>query len=217
MTKLTIVVVLDRSGSMQSIKEDTIGAFNEYVSTVAKDSPESTLSLIIFDSQSIDTIYSDIAVTHVKPLDGTTFVPRASTPLYDAMGQAAHLLDTLKGDNKVFVTITDGEENSSREYRRETIKSLLAERQEKNKWLVMYLGANQDAFAVGKGIGAQVANTMNFTATSVGMRNAVGAAAAATSRYAMTGKLQSAEYTAAERSRAMGIEPDLDPVEKDAE
>ena len=79
-SKLTVHVVLDRSGSMQSIKDDTIGAFNSYVETLAKDSPKSKLSLTIFDSQSIDTIVNDVPLADVKPLDGDTYQPRASTP-----------------------------------------------------------------------------------------------------------------------------------------
>jgi len=214
MKKLTIVVVLDRSGSMQSIKNDTIGAFNEYVSTVGKDSPKSTLTLIIFDSRSIDTIYNNVPILDVKPLDGETFVPRASTPLFDSIGTGVQMLDELDGKNKVLVVITDGEENSSKEFRRETIKSMLDDRQEKAKWLVMYLGANQDAFAAGGAVGMKVANTMNFAATGRGMRNAVGAAAAATTRYSSSGNLADASYTSAERDAAMGLDTDKDGEEK---
>lgn len=208
--KLTIVVVLDRSGSMQSIKADTIGSFNEYVATVGKESPKSTLTLIIFDSQSIDTIYNNVPILQVVPLNDSTFIPRSSTPLYDAIGQGVRFLDELKGKNPVLVIITDGEENSSREYRRETIKSLLDEKQEKSKWLVMYLGANQDAFAVGSSVGMKMANTMNFVATGRGMRSAVGAAAAATARYSSSGNLADADYTFAERNAAMGLDDEED-------
>ncbi len=200
--KLTVHVVLDRSGSMQSIKSDTIGAFNSYVETLAKDAPESKLSLTIFDSQSVDTIISDTKIGDVKPLDADTYVPRASTPLYDAIGKVTILLAAAKGKNKALVILTDGHENASSEYTRDAVKKLLDEKQEKDNWLVLYLGANQDAFSIGAGIGVQSGTAMNFAASSSGIQGTMAAASAATMRYATTSLRSAAAFTADERNKA---------------
>lgn len=202
MTKLTVHVVLDRSGSMQSIKDDTIGGFNDYVAKLASDNPDSKLSLTIFDSQSVDTIVDNVKIASVPPLTSETYQPRASTPLYDAIGKVVQKLDEAKGKNKALVIITDGQENASREYTKDAIRKLLDERQEKKNWLVQYLGANQDAFAEGGAIGTQTSNAMNFAATGAGMRNAFAASAAATTRYSSTGDLTAAAFTDKERESA---------------
>ena len=201
-SKLTVHVVLDRSGSMQSIKDDTIGAFNEYVSTLAKDAPKSHLSLTIFDSQSVDTIVDNSPIADVKPLDGNTYQPRGGTPLFDAIGKTVGLLAAADGKNKALVIITDGQENASREYRRETIKSLLTEKQDKDNWLVLYLGANQDAFAEGAMFGTKAGTTMDYSATGAGMRGMMQSVGAATARYASSGSLTVAAFTDDERKAA---------------
>jgi hypothetical protein len=199
--ELTVHVLLDRSGSMQTIKADAIGGFNSYVEDLAKTSPKSTLSLTIFDNESIDTIVDNVVVTEVEPLTDKTYVPRGATPLLDAIAKAVAKLDKTKGKRKVLVISTDGQENASTEHKRATIKALLDERQ-KQGWLVLYLGANQDAFAEGGFMGTQVANTMNYAATSVGTRNSFAAASGATRRYASTGQMSAAAFTTEERDAA---------------
>jgi uncharacterized protein YegL len=95
--ELTVHVLLDRSGSMQTIKADAIGGFNSYVEDLAKTSPKSTLSLTIFDNESIDTIVDNVVVTEVEPLTDKTYVPRGATPLLDAIAKAVAKLDKTKG------------------------------------------------------------------------------------------------------------------------
>jgi hypothetical protein len=187
---------------MQSIKNDTIGAFNAYVEALAKDAPESRLSLTIFDSQSIDTIVNDVKAGEVKALTADSYQPRASTPLYDAIGKVVDLLASAKGKNKVLVILTDGHENASREFTRDAVRKLLDEKQEKDNWLVLYLGANQDAFAVGAGIGVQGATAMDFAASGSGMRGTMAAASASTLRYASTSNRLDASFTTDERAKA---------------
>lgn len=203
--QLTVHVVLDRSGSMSSIKDDAIGGFNEYVTTLTKTTPGAKLSLTIFDDQSIDTIVDNVTVGAVTPLNNATYQPRANTPLYDAIGKVVGLLDKAKGKNKALVILTDGYENASREYTKDAVKKLLDEKQEKDNWLVLYLGANQDAFAVGGAIGTSTSNTMNYAANSKGMRSSFASAANATTRYSSSdGDTAFAAFTTEEREEAKG-------------
>jgi hypothetical protein len=198
---LTVHVVLDRSGSMQVVKDDTIGAFNEYVQTLARQAPDSTLSLTIFDTESIETIVDDKPIGDVPLLTANTYQPRGGTPLLDAIGKTAAKLTATKGKHKALVIITDGQENSSHEYKKETLKKLLDEKQEKDGWLVLYLGANQDAFAEAGQFGALTSNTMNYKTKN--MMKGFEAAAASTVRYASSGgSLQAAAFTEKERTEA---------------
>lgn len=199
-TKLTIHVVLDRSGSMNCIRTETIGAFNGYVEKVRKDSPDSVVSLTLFDkldgAANVDTIIDAKPIKEVQPLTEKDFEPRGWTPLYDAIGKVVAKLDEAKGKNKVLVILTDGHENASTEFTRDAIKKLLDDRQEKKDWLVIYLGANQDAFAVGAGIGIAVANSMNYDTKNIGV--ALAGSAASTMRYASGGRAAAA-FTEEER------------------
>lgn len=197
---LTIHIVLDRSGSMQSVKDDTIGAFNEYVKTVAKESPESRLSLTIFDTQSVDTIIDNEKITDVRPLTTDSYQPRGGTPLYDAIGKVVPKLATAGGKKKALVILTDGQENSSTEYNKDSIKKLLDERQERDNWLVIYLGANQDAFHEGAKFGTSYANTMTFHTSN--LRSTLASTANATLRYGATGDRTVAAFSDSERAEA---------------
>lgn len=202
-TGLTVLVVLDRSGSMQICKNDTIGAYNAYVEELEKASPEAQLALMQFDTQGIDTTPFR-KIGEVERLNDRTFQPRGGTPLLDAIGKGVSQLDAATGDRKALVILTDGEENASREYTKAAVKALLDERQEKQGWLVIYLGANQDAIQEGAKYGTGFANTMTFDTQNVS--DTMGATARATVAYAMApsageGRLRAA-FTSAERAKA---------------
>ena len=98
-------------------------------------------------------------------LTGDIFVPRGMTPLNDAIARTASEMDRRElrdGENVAFVILTDGLENASQEYSRDAVRKLLERLQKEKNWLVIYLGANQDAFAEGAARGAVAANTMTF-------------------------------------------------------
>jgi hypothetical protein len=203
--KLYAHVILDRSGSMESCRDSTIDAFNEYVGGLAKDDKVSArVSLTIFDSQSIDLIRDNVKAKDCAKLDRETYVPRSMTPLNDAIGQTVAKIDgetRREGENVALVILTDGLENASHEYSKDAIKKLLDGRQKDKNWLVLYLGANQDAFAEGAAVGTHAANTMNFATAHVGA--SMRSAARATMSYAGTGKLGAAAFTDEERRSAL--------------
>ena len=124
------IFLLDRSGSMASIRADTEGGFNSFVETQVG----GTMSLILFDHEVIE-VYKDVPMHEVKPL--TEFVPRGSTALLDAMG---HVLKTYTG-KKTIVVLTDGYENSSTKFTHAHIKDLV-EMRKKDGWDFVYLGAD---------------------------------------------------------------------------
>jgi Mg-chelatase subunit ChlD len=202
--KLYAHVLLDRSGSMESCRDSTISAFNEYVGGLAGDDAVSArVSLTIFDSNSIDLIHDNIKAKELPKLTREVFVPRGSTPLNDAIGKTVAKIDgetRREGENVAFVILTDGMENASTEYTKDAIKKLLDGRQADKNWLVIYLGANQDAFAEGAARGTVAMNTMNFAPTA--MSATMKAATRATMSYAASGSRASAAFTDEERKKA---------------
>ena len=183
--KVHIGIVLDRSGSMEDCRTDAIGAVNSYLRQVRDDAEtEARVSLIIFDSQGIDTIRDRVPARGCAELAAQEYQPRAGTPLLDAVGHGASQLDRHKeaGERCILAVMTDGLENASREHTKETIKTLLDRKQKEDGWLVVYLGAGHDAWAQAHAMGLHAGNVAAFDKLAVSQTLASFAARSA--RYA---------------------------------
>lgn len=159
-----ILCILDRSGSMTTIKNDTIGGFNSFIKDQKEVEGEARLTLAQFDGQ-YEIVYQGLDIQEVPNLDSTVFVPRGSTALLDAIGktlteQKARIQKDAWADKVIVVILTDGEENSSREYNFDTIKTLTQSAQNE-QWSFIYLGANQDAFSVAANFGIDTKSALN--------------------------------------------------------
>lgn len=177
-----IAFILDRSGSMQSVKGATISGFNEYVDNLKRDDPDATFSLTLFDTGGIDTDKARKA-RDVAALDDKTYKPRANTPLYDAVGQVVSESQDNADTAYLVVILTDGQENSSREYDRKKLAALIKEKEATGRWTFVYLGSNQDAWAEAAAFGAHAGATMSYAAGAQGMRSAYATASAGTSNW----------------------------------
>lgn len=166
-SKLYVHVVLDRSGSMAACATDAVGGYNTYVRNLPA---TARVSLTLFDSGSIDLV-RDAVEPAAALLTQDEFEPRGGTPLYDAIGRTiAQAEERSKGFAHVaLVILTDGYENASRTFRREDILKLLKERQETEGWLVIFLGANQGAWATGEQLGAVATNSMSIDTDRLGV------------------------------------------------
>ena len=161
-------VILDRTGSMESIRQDTIGGFNAFLSEQQAQPSPATLTLVQFDSQDpYEVLQSFTPIGMVPPLTPATFVPRASTPLLDAIGRGindlAARLDALTADQRpakvVFVIVTDGQENASREFTGEKVRAMLSERR-KAGWQFVFLSADETAIRDGGCVGVHADYSM---------------------------------------------------------
>jgi len=152
------IFILDRSGSMETCLDDTIGGFNAF----ARDQIPfgGTLSLVLFDHE-YTPVYTRRPVADVEPLTRETYKPRGSTALLDAIGRT--IKDNWNRNSPTVIILTDGQENSSHNYTKAHIKDLIEERQRAG-WNFVYLGANQDAFAEAGSIGIAPGATMNYEA-----------------------------------------------------
>ncbi len=135
-----VTFLLDRTGSMAVCKAEAIGGFNGYVDGI-KEAKDMKFTFVQFDSISRDALHRAVPVSKVTRLTDKSFEPRGNTPLYDAM--AATIKETqedAKGCKVLFVTLTDGEENSSIEWDLQKIQALMKEREDKDKWTFVHIG-----------------------------------------------------------------------------
>lgn len=162
---VAICIVLDRSGSMESCRMDALGAVNGYLRQVREDAEMNAhASVILFDTGSIDRIRDHVAAGSCADITADEYQPRGGTPLLDAVGHAVGALEKHSKPNtrSILVVMTDGEENSSTEYTKDAIAKLLKRKQDDDGWLVVYLGANHDAWAQAGSIGMAASNTAMF-------------------------------------------------------
>lgn len=165
-----IVVVLDRSGSMQSISASTVDGFNKFLDEQKNAEGEAFVTLVQFDDR-YEVDYKSVPVKDVNPLiNGETFKPRGMTALLDAIGKTVNELETDR--DVVFVIITDGDENASREFKRDAIMKMIKTLEDEKGWYFLFLGANQDAISAGGNIGISGNKSFTYSATDTGTASA---------------------------------------------
>lgn len=175
-----ITFILDRTGSMQEIKDETISGFNYFLDKQKKEDGLASMLLVQFDSEDSFEIINDFSnISDVKPLNKNTFQPRGLTPLLDTIGEG--ILHTEKEINKlpsnqkpelvIMAILTDGKENASHRFNKSQIKSMIDEKQLKG-WRFIFLGANMDAVSEAGSMGFDPGLSMTFSANSTGTTNA---------------------------------------------
>ena len=171
-TRIFNLLILDESGSMCSIEKQAIDGVNETLQSVRAaqkkyEDQEHYVSFVTFNSSSIKTVLDRVEATKVEDITPAQYNPSCSTPLYDAIGKSVmELKKSVAENDKVLVTIiTDGYENSSREYSQSSVKAL-TEKLGQRGWTFAYIGANQDAMAVSHGL--RIKDATNFEATVCG-------------------------------------------------
>jgi hypothetical protein len=170
-----INVVLDRSGSMSCIAADTIGGFNEFLKTQQEADGEAFITLAQFDDI-YEVVYSGKNIKEAPMLSSLTFKPRGSTALLDAIGKTinttgerlANLNEDQRPEKIIFVILTDGGENASREFTNTQINDMIKHQTDVYSWDFIFIGANQDAIQVGATMGFNMGNSMTYAANSVG-------------------------------------------------
>jgi len=200
--QMTLVTfLLDETGSMESIKDDTIGGFNSYLSTLKASGTPIDFTLIKFDSRRIEKVCVAVPVHEAKELDATTYQPGASTPLIDAAYKTIKAVEkSLNGNKpKVIVCIqTDGHENASTEHSWEELNALIKEKSAVG-WQFNFLGTGIDAYDTGARMGVAAMNTMSTGRTARHVRASYAAVAESSLAYAR-GDASSTEFSLAARA-----------------
>jgi len=204
-----IAVLLDRSGSMGDIKDDTISGFNCFLREQKAAGDNATLTLVQFDTESTDVVHESKPILEVPDLNHETFQPRGGTPLLDALGQTiqstgrtlAAIPEHNRPNKVVFVVITDGQENSSRHFTKTRVKEMIDHQSGKYNWQFVYLGANQDAFDEAGAVGIAMANAANYSPAR--MQVAFAATAVNVARYRRSGNADKLAYSDDQRDEML--------------
>jgi uncharacterized protein YegL len=214
-------LILDKSGSMLSVLGDTIGGFNTYINELKKDKKiDYQFSLTLFDTN-LENRYVSVPLSKVQNLDENNYRPSGNTALYDAIGVTVAKIekDNPEAEKVLTVIMTDGQENSSREYKSSVIKDLIARKEKEGNWTFVFLGATPDTWHVGDSLGIKTSNSILYNTQNMGATFA--ATAQATSGYAMSAQCNTNDlYKFANQNvvRAAGMsrrlkEEDKDPFE----
>ena len=202
-----LMLVLDRSGSMEALREDVIGGLNRFFADQGKEPGECDVTVLQFDHE-YEVVLEGVPVADVPRWSEETYVPRGTTALLDAMHRGVGMLEErvarAKDDPlKLVVVMTDGLENSSREVDRATVMEKV-ERLRGEGWGFIYLGANQDAIQEGTELGVAAAASNNYAATRRGTKAATRYASRAVSDFRFSGgDLNRLQATVFERADMM--------------
>lgn len=181
-----ITVILDRSGSMQRLVPATISGYNEFKAEQAAMPGQCNWTEVQFSSKwydeepAIRTTVESQPVQKVRNLSTYNYLPSGGTALLDAIGSTidatGRRLTAMPEEERpgtvIIVITTDGEENSSKTYNREQIKSMIEHQQNKYNWQFVFLAANQDAIQAGASMGTHRESTMSVAATPEGYKTA---------------------------------------------
>lgn len=200
-----LVFIVDRSGSMSAIASDMEGAIKEVLKEQKKTHEgEMMVTFARFDAE-YEEVFSDKPIADVSKIE---LKPRGSTALLDAIGKTVNSVsekfDEAEEDDRperiLFIILTDGEENSSREFTRDKVFELIEEKKTKNRWGFTFIGANQDAIKAGSSLGVATCDSLNFRASAKGVKGLGRAMSTYTTCYMAQGD---ASYTDKDKSAAM--------------
>ena len=171
-----LVFILDKSGSMGGLETDTIGGYNSMLAKQQEVEGECHITTVLFDNN-YELLHDRIDIKAVSPISEKEYQVGGSTALLDAIGRTIHKIgnaqkhtaDDYRAEKVMFVIITDGEENSSREYSAEKIKAQIERQKEKYEWEFVFLGANIDAIETAGRFGISADRAQNYHADSEGV------------------------------------------------
>jgi uncharacterized protein YegL len=170
-----LVFILDRSGSMGGLESDTIGGYNAMLEKQKKECGEAIITTVLFDDR-YELLHDRINLRGVKPITDREYYVRGCTALLDAIGKTInkiinaqkHTAEEERAEHVLFVIITDGLENSSREYSYEKVRQMVEQQKSEYGWEFIFLGANMDAIAVARQFGINRDRAANYYADSKG-------------------------------------------------
>lgn len=170
-----VVFIMDRSGSMAGLESDTIGGFNGMLEKQKKESGDAVISTVLFDDR-MEVIHDRMEIKKVQKLTEKEYYVRGCTALLDAIGNAVHHIKNVhkyareedRPGKTIFIIITDGLENASRQYNYTKVKEMIEGQKDKYGWEFLFLGANIDSIHEAKRFGITEDRAVNFHSDSEG-------------------------------------------------
>lgn len=171
-----LVFILDKSGSMAGLEADTIGGFNSLLKKQKAEPGDAIVTTVLFDNNYV-LLHDRFDIKGIKPITSAEYYVEGTTALLDAVGRTIQKIisvqrnssDEMRADKVLFVIITDGMENASREYTFEKIKAMIELERDKYGWEFIFLGANIDAEAAADQFGIKRDNAVNYHPDSRGV------------------------------------------------
>ena len=172
-----LVFILDRSGSMSGLEDDTIGGFNSMIEKQKKQDGDCYVSTVLFDDES-EVLHDRVKLADISKMTDNDYTVRGCTALIDAIGGAIHHIGNIHKyarpedvpEHTMFIITTDGQENASHRYTSEQVKKMIEHRREKNGWEFLFIGANIDAVETAARYGIDKERAVNYNADSEGTR-----------------------------------------------
>ena len=172
-----LVFILDRSGSMAGLESDTIGGFNSLIEKQKKEDGKCFVTTVLFDNL-IERLHDRVSLEKIGPMTDKEYYVRGCTALIDAIGSGIdHIIDVHRyirkedvPEHTMFVIITDGMENASRNYRSEQVKRMIKKQKEKYGWEFLFIGANIDAVETAGSYGIEADRAVNYHADKKGTK-----------------------------------------------
>jgi hypothetical protein len=173
--KTELVFVLDRSGSMHHLVSDTIGGYNALLEKQKSEPGACLLTTVLFDDR-YELLHDRVPLDSIRPMTEHEYYARGNTALLDAIGSTiAKTASALCGTSEeqrakkvLFVIVTDGLENASREYSAARVREMVSQKQAQDGWEFLFLGANMDAISVAAQVGIQADRAATYRADRVG-------------------------------------------------
>jgi uncharacterized protein YegL len=190
-----MVFIIDKSGSMSGLESDTIGGFNSNIKQQRETGENVLVTAVLFDT-TFKTLYDRVNISEIENMTTKDYCPGGGTALCDAVGYTInrikyaqqYLKKDERPDKTMFVIITDGQENSSREFSSSKVKELITEQKQKHDWEFLFLGANMDAVETANTYGIDADKAVTYMSDVIGTTTAWGALANITSGFAKVGK-----------------------------
>ena len=170
-----LVFILDRSGSMAGLEDDTIGGFNAMIERQKNEPGAAYVSTVLFDNHR-EVLHDRVDIQKIRPMTRDDYFVRGCTALLDAVGNAIHHIGNVhkyareedRPEKTLFVITTDGMENASKEYTYERLKAKIERQKEKYGWEFLFLGANIDAAKEAARFGIETEHAVNYHADRQG-------------------------------------------------
>ena len=186
MKNTEIIFVIDKSGSMSHLVGDTIGGFNGFIESQKALDGKAILTTVLFDT-TWHLLHDGVDIREVKPMTTADYVAGGMTAMLDAIGEVINRvqdrhdeLGNEKPDNVLFVITTDGEENSSRKFKKSDIEKMIKHQTNGHGWKFMFLGANMDSVKEAESIGINMNHSHTYDYTSKGVWDAYNTISCAT-------------------------------------
>lgn len=172
-----LVFILDKSGSMGGLESDTIGGYNAMLEKQKAVDGECLITTVLFDN-SYEILHDRIDIRAVRPLTEEEYQVGGTTALLDAIGRTIHKIsnaqrhtaEEYRAEKVLFVIITDGLENSSREYSPEKVRAMIERQKAEYCWEFIFLGANIDSVETAGRFGISASRAQNYHADRNGVK-----------------------------------------------